>query len=411
MPTLDPKSLLARLLQESGERPWLEFKRNNWNPEMVGKYVSACANASILAGRDRAYLVWGIEDVTKKRVGTDIRLMDQKKGNANFSNWISQMIDPNLYMEFLDFEDDGLRFSILTILTFFSSCLAHADSPLAGQSFFVPPYSGAAQNINACPSLMPKIANQSSGVWLDGPADQVASDVAAVMSQASSTGTAPVFVTYNIPSRDCGGYSAGGITPDAYRGWVQSIAQAIGSGKAVVIIEPDALSMAADASCLSPADIDVRLSLIRDSVSTFKSLAPNTAVYLDAGSPIWPTATAIAKMLNSAGIDIADGFALNTSGFVATDINTTYGTELSGLVGGKHFVIDTSRNGNGASTPYEWCNPPGRALGPVPVGLSSGLVDAYLWVKQAGASDGFCNGGPAAGVFWTQLNPMASLAP
>lgn len=115
MPTLDPQSLLARLLQESGECPWLEFKRNNWNPEMVGKYVSACANASILAGRDRAFLIWGIEDGTRKRVGTDIRLMDQKKGNANFPNWISQIIEPHLIMEFLDFEDDGLKFSILTI--------------------------------------------------------------------------------------------------------------------------------------------------------------------------------------------------------------------------------------------------------------------------------------------------------
>ena len=66
MPTLDPKALLRRLLEEDGEQPWLEFKRGNWNPEMVGRYISACANASILAGRDRAFLVWGIEDTTKK---------------------------------------------------------------------------------------------------------------------------------------------------------------------------------------------------------------------------------------------------------------------------------------------------------------------------------------------------------
>jgi endoglucanase len=27
-------------------------------------------------------------------------------------------------------------------------------------------------------------------------------------------------------------------------------------------------------------------------------------------------------------------------------------------------------------------------------------VDAYLWVKRVGESDGTCNGGPAAGTFW-----------
>jgi endoglucanase len=28
------------------------------------------------------------------------------------------------------------------------------------------------------------------------------------------------------------------------------------------------------------------------------------------------------------------------------------------------------------------------------------LVDAYLWLKKPGESDGTCNGGPKAGEFW-----------
>lgn len=41
----------------------------------------------------------------------------------------------------------------------------------------------------------------------------------------------------------------------------------------------------------------------------------------------------------------------------------------------------------------QWCNPPGRALGPAsrfdpgPAG-----INAYLWIKDPGASDGTCNG-------------------
>ena len=65
-----------------------------------------------------------------------------------------------------------------------------------------------------------------------------------------------------------------------------------------------------------------------------------------------------------------------------------------------HAVIDTSRNGQGpwtapadhpAGDPQVWCNPPGRGLGLKPT-LSTGnpYVDAYLWVKIPGESDGQC---------------------
>lgn len=69
-------------------------------------------------------------------------------------------------------------------------------------------------------------------------------------------------------------------------------------------------------------------------------------------------------------------------------------------------MIDTSRNGK---DPYtgpamrQWCNPPGRALGQQPkLNPGPGGVAAYLWIKDPGASDGQCNGGPAAGRYWPQ---------
>jgi endoglucanase len=64
-------------------------------------------------------------------------------------------------------------------------------------------------------------------------------------------------------------------------------------------------------------------------------------------------------------------------------------------------VIDTSRNGNGPGD--DWCNPGGRAAGQRPTtDTGDPLVDAFLWIKRAGESDGPCNGGPAAGTFWPQ---------
>jgi predicted HTH transcriptional regulator len=115
MPTNDNLGLLNRLIRESGESPWLEFKVNNNNPETIGEWVSACANAAILTGKERAFLVFGIENKTKRKVGTTVKLQEMKKGAENFTNWLSRMIEPRLMMEFLDFESQGLHFSILTI--------------------------------------------------------------------------------------------------------------------------------------------------------------------------------------------------------------------------------------------------------------------------------------------------------
>jgi endoglucanase len=70
-----------------------------------------------------------------------------------------------------------------------------------------------------------------------------------------------------------------------------------------------------------------------------------------------------------------------------------------------HAVLDTSRNGQGpwtpaASTKYPdaqaWCNPPGRGLGLRPTAdTGEPLIDAYLWIKTPGQSDGQCNRGIA----------------
>ncbi|MHB1846701.1 MAG: glycoside hydrolase family 6 protein [Deltaproteobacteria bacterium] len=98
---------------------------------------------------------------------------------------------------------------------------------------------------------------------------------------------------------------------------------------------------------------------------------------------------------------------LNTSG-----IDARYATMLGSTEPTTHFVIDTSRNGQGpnamttyAGAPYNqpssvvstlasgnWCNPPGRGLGLTPT-TSTGvpLLDAYLWVKTPGQSDGQCD--------------------
>jgi endoglucanase len=86
-----------------------------------------------------------------------------------------------------------------------------------------------------------------------------------------------------------------------------------------------------------------------------------------------------------------------------TGIDSRWASILGAVAPSTHFVIDTSRNGRGPWVPtvsypdkQDWCNPPGRGLGPRPsTSTGNSLVDAYLWIKVPGESDGACNRGVA----------------
>jgi endoglucanase len=207
-----------------------------------------------------------------------------------------------------------------------------------------------------------------------------------------------VFVAYNIPNRDCASYSTGGSTSgDAYRRWIRDFADGVGGKRAIVILEPDAL---AGMDCLNAPAREERVALIREGVQALK--AQGASVYIDAGNAQWHPPAEMAKRLQQAGIAMAEGFALNVSNVQATSLDVAYGERLSRLVGGKHFIIDTSRNGIPGTDPRQWCNPRGRALGVAPTtNTGHPLIDAFLWVKPPGESDGTCGGGPPAGSWWS----------
>lgn len=246
--------------------------------------------------------------------------------------------------------------------------------------------------------MMDKIAGSATPTWFGGWNADVRGDVARLVGSAAATGSAPVLVAYNIPARDCGSYSAGGAPASAYGSWIQAFASGLGGKPAVVIVEPDAL---AQATCLSGGDQAERYRLLAGAVGTIKAADPQAKVYLDAGNAGWIPSTDMASRLNKAGIDRADGFSINVSNFLSTSDSQGYGHLLSAATGGKHFVVDTSRNGQGPASGNAWCNPSGRGLGLRPTTATNDpLADAYLWIKTPGESDGNCNGGPGAGVWW-----------
>lgn len=299
---------------------------------------------------------------------------------------------------------------------FFTAFLAATSgsdaNPFSAEQFYVDPDSDAQRQAESWRTSRPqdaamvqKIANQPTAYyfseWTEDTASGTSAQVDNRVSRIVDADALPVLGAYALPQRDCGGYSGGGLdTAEEYKRWIRDFARGIGNREAVVVLEPDAL---ADSSCLSRDQRQERFELIEYAVGALKS-NPGTYVYIDAGNPEWRSAGTMASRLRSAGIDQADGFALNISNFISTEKNISYGKDISAQVGGKHFIIDTSRNGLGASTGHEWCNPPGRALGERPTDeTGEPLVDAFFWMKQPGESDGECGNHPPAGAWMPEF--------
>ncbi|MFI8235830.1 glycoside hydrolase family 6 protein [Streptomyces sp. NPDC085866] len=284
------------------------------------------------------------------------------------------------------------------------------QQPKSADPFWVNPDGTAARRLAAYEKAgkkteaaqIRKIAEQPVGEWI-GP-ENPEREARGFTEAAENSDRTALLVLYDIPHRDCGQYSQGGAADgNAYRAWIDGVARGIGDRPATVILEPDAVLHLVD-GCTPEEFHEERYDLLKGAVAKLKSLK-NTKVYLDAGNAGWGHPDQIFQPLQQAGIDQADGFAVNVSNFYSTEDSIAYGKQLSAKVGGKHFVVDTSRNGNGPYTQgdpdQKWCNPPGRALGETPTTKTADpLVDAYLWVKRPGESDGTCKGGPKAGQWW-----------
>lgn len=224
-----------------------------------------------------------------------------------------------------------------------------------------------------------------------------------------------------------------------------------------------------------------RFTMLNHAVDVLTAL-PSTAVYLDGTHTGWLGVGDVTDRLLKAGVERADGFFLNASNYQETPRLQKYAAWISqcidlsvstwwepawcasqyypatptdfstwGLTDGayaqayadtgrtpdpatmKHAVIDTSRNGQGPWTPpagvypdpEDWCNPPDRGLGLRPTtDTGDPYVDAFLWIKVPGESDGQCFRGlggpedpvrgmvdpPAGGWFPEQARELIELA-
>jgi endoglucanase len=282
------------------------------------------------------------------------------------------------------------------------------------EGFYADPASNAMKWVNdhpedpRAPKILAAIARRPGARWFGDWNTDVQADVDAYVSAAAAVGKIPILTAYNMNGRDNGGHSAGGAaTPDEYRAWIEAFAAGIGDRPALVIVEPDSLAQA-EYLPTEAARAD-RYALVSYASQALAG-CPLARSYLDGGNATWHKPSETAARLIKGGIGNTRGFAVGVANFDATDISCSYGqqvvTELASRgISGARFVIDTSRNGNGAldenGQHVDYCNPAGRRLG-VPSSIGVGGAEYLLWIKAPGDSDGQCGlapAGTAAGTF------------
>ena len=302
-------------------------------------------------------------------------------------------------------------------------------NPLQGARFFVDPQSVAANAAKRNPALraistQPGTARFGEFSYGTQWVPNIAVAVGRYLTRAAATapGTVPLLATYRLVHGHCGRNGSGDTLAEqrSYHDFITGLSQGIGSYRAVLFLEMDALITS---PCLNRLGLAARLNELSDAVNILSAANPHLMVYLDAGAADALQVANAASLLKRAGVAKIQGFVLNTTHFDWTKNEITYGNRISKLIGGKHFVVNTGTNGRGPLRPHDivkngmevLCNPKGRGLGPRPTtrtGYAS--VDMFAWTTNPGESGGQCRdqpdlqmqGAPPTGQYWPAYGLM-----
>jgi endoglucanase len=286
-------------------------------------------------------------------------------------------------------------------------------NPLAGASFFVDPESEAAHAAQSIPAIgviarQPGTARFGKFSFGKNGVPDIQTAVSRYLTRAAVTspGTVPLLATYRILHGLCGHASDSPADAASYHDFIQGFASGIGSYRAVLFLEMDSLITM---PCLSHHGQAVREHELLDAINILTADCPHLVVYLDAGAADALHARDAARFLRASGVAQIQGFFLNATHFDWTRNEIRYGRQISRLLGGKHFVVNTGENGLGPQRPHDivhqglevLCNP--RAgLGPLPTTTTGyNSVDMFAWTSNPGESGGGCvAGAPPTGQYW-----------
>ena len=109
------RGLVRELISQPRETEWLELKHNKAHPQEIGEYLSALANSAALAGKAKAYLLWGIDDASHAALGTTFDPHASKVGEEELESWLLRQLSPKIDFHFHTVLLDEVRVVLLAI--------------------------------------------------------------------------------------------------------------------------------------------------------------------------------------------------------------------------------------------------------------------------------------------------------
>lgn len=111
---MDIKQIVIDLCKYGDEQEWFEFKKNWFQPDALGEYVSALSNAAAFHYKKYGYFIWGLNDETHEIVGTDYNpYMDYNR--EPYQNYLARNLSPSVNFKFEEAEIDGKRVVVLIV--------------------------------------------------------------------------------------------------------------------------------------------------------------------------------------------------------------------------------------------------------------------------------------------------------
>ncbi|KAK1966868.1 family 6 glycosyl hydrolase [Colletotrichum sublineola] len=314
----------------------------------------------------------------------------------------------------------------------------YTGNPFVGVDLFANSYYASEISTLAIPSLSPALATAAAKVakvptfmWMDTRAKVPLVDATlADIRKANQAGAnyAGEFVVYNLPDRDCAAAASNGELSIAdggvakYKEYIDSIRAMIikySDIRIILTIEPDSLAnLVTNLNVAKCAGAQAAYLECTNYAVTQLNL-PNVAMYLDGGHAGWlgwpanlpPAATMYAKVYKDANKPKAlRGLVTNVSNYNAYSVSSPpsytqgnanydekhYIEALAPLLSAEgwdaKFIVDQGRSGKqptGQLAWGDWCNAIGTGFGLRPsADTGSTLVDAFVWVKPGGESDG-----------------------
>jgi len=108
-------SLFEKLIRQSKESEWVEYKLNYHSAEEIGERLSALSNGACLERQPYGYLIFGVRNDNQTIEGTTFKPKNFKYKKEDLEHWLAQRLNPRIDFRIYEFEYEGKYIAMFEI--------------------------------------------------------------------------------------------------------------------------------------------------------------------------------------------------------------------------------------------------------------------------------------------------------